>query len=247
MDVITVDRRTYLRSASRITVLAHLLGLTALVLLIFWLLHYREGLDLDSENPSRVFNVKFSISLNLKIYLALLTSCILQSYGGAMAPSGPYVASSLVHLFAAEAMMVYKTIPAEHQVQKFVHLFFNLVSLVLGIVGIHAVFKYHDKLHLEDMTSLHSWIGMWLFGFSFFLFSQASTVNTRARALPWHVNGGRALLYMAICAAETGLMQKATYLRLGGSRESHLMNVLGVLILLFGITVDISVALARCI
>ncbi|WOH13263.1 hypothetical protein DCAR_0832772 [Daucus carota subsp. sativus] len=220
MDVITVDRRTYLRSASRITVLAHLLGLTALVLLIFWLLHYREGLDLDSENPSRVFNVH------------------------------PFL------MYFGSAMMVYKTIPAEHQVQKFVHLFFNLVSLVLGIVGIHAVFKYHDKLHLEDMTSLHSWIGMvtfclfilqWLFGFSFFLFSQASTVNTRARALPWHVNGGRALLYMAICAAETGLMQKATYLRLGGSRESHLMNVLGVLILLFGITVDISVALARCI
>ena len=55
--------RTYQRSASKITVLAHLLGLTALVLLIFWLLHYREGLDLDSENPSRVFNVKFSISI----------------------------------------------------------------------------------------------------------------------------------------------------------------------------------------
>nr|XP_017221762.1 PREDICTED: probable transmembrane ascorbate ferrireductase 3 [Daucus carota subsp. sativus] len=226
MDVITVDRRTYLRSASRITVLAHLLGLTALVLLIFWLLHYREGLDLDSENPSRVFNVHPFL-----MYFGFISG-------------------------TKSAMMVYKTIPAEHQVQKFVHLFFNLVSLVLGIVGIHAVFKYHDKLHLEDMTSLHSWIGMvtfclfilqWLFGFSFFLFSQASTVNTRARALPWHVNGGRALLYMAICAAETGLMQKATYLRLGGSRESHLMNVLGVLILLFGITVDISVALARCI
>ena len=70
------------------------------------------------------------------------------------------------------------------------------------------------------------WFLQWLFGFSFFLFSQASTVNTRARALPWHVNGGRALLYMAICAAETGLMQKATYLRLGDSRESHLVNVL---------------------
>ncbi|KAL8120666.1 putative transmembrane ascorbate ferrireductase 3 [Apium graveolens] len=224
MDVITVDRRTYQRSASGITVLAHLLGLTALVLLLIWLLHYREGLHLDSENPSRVFNVH------------------------------PFLMYFGFIFFAAEAMMAYKTVAATHKVQKFVHMFFNLVSLVLGIVGIHAAFKYHDKLNLKDMTSLHSWIGMaalclfilqWLFGFSVFLFPQASTAYTRAQTLPWHINGGRALLYMAICAAETGLMQKSTFLQLKDGRESHLVNILGVLILLFGITVDISVALAR--
>ncbi|KAK1390135.1 putative transmembrane ascorbate ferrireductase 3 [Heracleum sosnowskyi] len=224
MDVITVDRRTYQRSASGITVLAHLLGLTALVLMLIWLLHYREGLDLDSENPIRVFNVH------------------------------PFLMYFGFIFFAAEAMMAYKTVAATHKVQKFVHMFFNLVSLVLGIVGIHAAFKYHDKLNLEDMTSLHSWIGMaalclfilqWLFGFSLFLFPQASTAYTRAQALPWHINGGRALLYMAICAAETGLMQKSTFLQLKDGRESHLVNILAVVILLFGITVDISVALAR--
>uniref|UniRef100_A0A161ZHV5 ascorbate ferrireductase (transmembrane) n=1 Tax=Daucus carota subsp. sativus TaxID=79200 RepID=A0A161ZHV5_DAUCS len=212
MDIITGDRRTYQRSASGITVLAHLLGLTALVLMLIWLLHYREGLDLDSENPARVFNVH------------------------------PFLMYFGFIFFAAEAMMAYKTVAAAHTVKKFVHMFFNLASLVLGIVGIHAAFKYHDKLNLEDMTSLHSWIGM----AALCLFILQAKY-TRARALPWHINGGRALLYMAICAAETGLMQKSTFLQLNSGRESHLVNILGVVILLFGITVDISVALARYI
>lgn len=69
MDIITGDRRTYQRSASGITVLAHLLGLTALVLMLIWLLHYREGLDLDSENPARVFNVNF---LNFHIHFEII-------------------------------------------------------------------------------------------------------------------------------------------------------------------------------
>ncbi|KAK2989690.1 hypothetical protein RJ640_000129 [Escallonia rubra] len=150
------------------------------------------------------------------------------------------------------AMMAYKTVPAEHQVQKFLHMFVHLTAICLGIVGIHAVFKFHDQQNLTNMYSLHSWIGMgtfclfilqWLFGLSMFLFPASSL--TRARALPWHVCGGRALLYMAICAAETGLMEKFGFLRLQHSREAHLINFLGLAILLFGITVDLSVALAR--
>lgn len=86
----------------------------------------------------------------------------------------------------------------------------------------------------------------WLFGLSVFLFPN-TTANTRARAMPWHICGGRALLYMAICTAETGLMQKATFLELKNNRESYLINFLALAILLFGITVDLSVALARYI
>lgn len=72
-----------------------------------------------------------------------------------------------------------------------------------------------------------------------------SAMETRARSLPWHITGGRALLYMAICAAETGLMQKVTFLELKYDSESRLVNFLGLAILLFGITVDISITLAR--
>lgn len=57
-------------------------------------------------------------------------------------------------------MMAYKTVRADWQVRKFVHLFFHLVAMVLGIVGLHAAFKYHDQVGLTDMYSLHSWIGI---------------------------------------------------------------------------------------
>jgi cytochrome b-561 len=57
-------------------------------------------------------------------------------------------------------MMAYKTVMAEHKVQKYFHAFFHLVALCSGIFGISAVFKYHDREGIEDMYSLHSWIGL---------------------------------------------------------------------------------------
>ncbi|KAJ9554040.1 hypothetical protein OSB04_018085 [Centaurea solstitialis] len=154
---------------------------------------------------------------------------------------------------SGEAMMAYKSVPGDWVTKKFIHGFLNLSALVLGIVGIHATFKFHDKANIVDMYSLHSWIGIgtfcffilqWLFGFSLFVFPKASPV-TRARLAPWHVCGGRTLLYMAICAAETGLMQKFTFMQLTNNRESYLINFLALAILLFGITVDLSVSLGR--
>lgn len=59
------------------------------------------------------------------------------------------------------------------------------------------------------------------------------------------MNGGRALLFMAICTALTGLMEKVTLMRLQHQNEARLINFLGLAILLFGISVDFSVSLAR--
>nr|AAQ89650.1 At1g14730 [Arabidopsis thaliana] len=150
-------------------------------------------------------------------------------------------------------MMTYKTAYASHQVQKMVHGGLHLIGLVLGIVGICAAFRFHDKVNLKDMVSLHSWIGLttfillgvqWLFGAFTFLAPQSSS-GTRTRMMPWHVLGGRALLYMGIVAALTGLMQRATMLGQSTNAESRLINFLGLAILLFGVSVDFSVALGR--
>ncbi|XP_076928137.1 putative transmembrane ascorbate ferrireductase 3 [Bidens hawaiensis] len=218
-----VTREAFLRSGSRITVAAHVFGILANILMLIWLLHYREGLDLDSSNPYRVFNVH------------------------------PFLMFFGFIFLIGEAMMAYKTVRAERQIQKYVHMFLHLSALVLGIVGIHATFKFHNKMNILDMYSLHSWIGMgtfclfilqWLFGFSLFVFPKASEV-TRTRLSHWHVLGGRMLLYMAICAALTGLMQKFTFMQLTNNRESYVINFLGLSILLFGIAVDFSVSLGR--
>ncbi|XWS22946.1 hypothetical protein CRYUN_Cryun29cG0079300 [Craigia yunnanensis] len=105
--------------------------------------------------------------------------------------------------------------------------------------------------NIEDVYSLHSWIGtatisvfalQWLAGLSTFMFPQSEM--TRKTILPWHVCGGRTLLYMSIAAALTGLMEKATFIGLRHSGEARLLNIMGLSILLFGIFVDLSVALA---
>ena len=57
-------------------------------------------------------------------------------------------------------MMVYKTVKAKHFVQKVVHMILQLGAFVLGVIGICAVFKFHDMANIEDVYSLHSWIGI---------------------------------------------------------------------------------------
>ncbi|KAF8378829.1 hypothetical protein HHK36_030178 [Tetracentron sinense] len=210
-------------TAKRATIVAHLLGVTAIILMLGWLLHYRGGIDLHSDNNDRVFNVH------------------------------PFLMFFGFIFLAGEAMMAYKTVTAVKKVQKFVHSLIHFTAFILGIVGIYAVFKFHKRLGIPDMYSLHSWIGMgtfclfglqWIFGFGYFWFPTA-TMTIRTRVLPWHVYWGRALLYMAICTAETGLMEKATFMELKHGTESRLMNFTGLAILLFGIAVDLSIAFGR--
>ncbi|CAI0553041.1 unnamed protein product [Linum tenue] len=213
----------YRRSASRLTIGAHLFGVLAIVLMLIWLLHYRGGIEYDSDNPARVFNVH------------------------------PFLMFCGFIFLVGQAMMAYKSVPAAKEAQKAVHMVLHLIGIVLGIVGIAAVFRFHDMIGAEDMFSLHSWIGLttfimlglqWLLGFFTYMFPKPS-LGTRSRMMPWHVSFGRALLYMAVAAALTGLMQRETLLNLRGHAESRLINFTGLCILLFGIFVDLSVALAH--
>ncbi|GMI87484.1 hypothetical protein like AT1G14730 [Hibiscus trionum] len=212
----------YRRSASRLTIFAHVFGILSFILMLVWLLHYREGIEYDSYDGYRVFNVH------------------------------PFLMFCGFIFLSGEAMMVYKTVQATHMVQKVVHMIFQLGAFVLGVVGLCAVFKFHDMYNIEDVYSLHSWIGIgtvslfavqWLAGLISFMAPQPEV--TKHSLLPWHICGGRMLLYMSIAAALTGLMEKATFLKLQSTGESRLVNFLGLCILLFGIFVDLSVALAR--
>lgn len=87
------------------------------------------------------------------------------------------------------------------------------------------------------------WPWQWLLGIAVFL--PRSSSESKERIAPWHVNGGRALLFMGVATALTGLMEKATLMRLQHQNEGRLINFLALCILLFGIAVDFSVSLAR--
>uniref|UniRef100_A0A5B6ZZW5 ascorbate ferrireductase (transmembrane) n=2 Tax=Davidia involucrata TaxID=16924 RepID=A0A5B6ZZW5_DAVIN len=155
-------------------------------------------------------------------------------------------------LIEGEAIMAYKTAPGmSRKVQKLFHLIMHLVALLAGIVGIYAVFKFHHELEIPDMYTLHSWLGMStisLFGLQWFLafFSfwwPRARKPTRARLAPWHISFGMIIFLMAILTAETGLVEKFIFLGLRRSQEALLVNFTGLLILLFGISVGLTVLL----
>ncbi|XP_062109819.1 probable transmembrane ascorbate ferrireductase 3 [Humulus lupulus] len=208
-------------SGGMTTLFAQLFGVLSLILLLIWLLHFRGSIEYDSPNPARVFNVH------------------------------PLLMFGFIFL-SGQAMMAFKSVPAQKPVKKFIHMLFHIIAIVMGIVGLCAVFRYHNMINVGDMYSLHSWIGLttfcvyclqWLVGF--FVFMVGRSTATKDRMIGWHVIVGRSLLFMSICTALTGLMEKAQFLGLKYQHESRLVNFLGLTILLFGVFVDLSVVYGR--
>ncbi|ONM08596.1 Cytochrome b561 [Zea mays] len=209
--------------ASRVGMVAHVLFLTTAVLMLVWLLHYRGGINIQSEDPEQIFNVH------------------------------PFVMSWGFILLIGEAILAYSTIPShiDHRTQKMAHMLIHLVGLILAIFGVYAAFKFHDAAVAPDLTSLHSWLGIaavalfglqWLFGFVTF-WLPAAHADTRAAAAPAHVMAGLAIFMLAVCAAQTGLVEKSA--AAASAAELKLINVTGIFILLYGLTVASAVALRK--
>lgn len=149
------------------------------------------------------------------------------------------------------AILAYTTIPMDHRTQKMVHMLVHLVALILAIFGVYAAFKFHDAAVAPDLVSLHSWLGIlavalfglqWLFGF-FAFWLPGTHERTRAAAAPAHVAAGLAIFMLAVCAAETGLVQKSAAAASAG--EAKLINVTGIFILLYAVAVAVAVALRK--
>ncbi|OEL35337.1 putative transmembrane ascorbate ferrireductase 3 [Dichanthelium oligosanthes] len=207
--------------ASRVAMFAHVLFLSTAVLMLVWLLHYRGGINIQSEDPEQIFNVH------------------------------PFVMSWGFILLIGEAILAYSTIPMDHRTQKMAHMMIHLVGLILGIFGVYAAFKFHDAAVVPHLMSLHSWLGItaialfglqWLFGFVTFWLPGAHE-HTRAAAAPAHVMAGLAIFMLAVCAAQTGLVEKSA--SAASATEMKLINVTGIFILLYGVAVASAVALRK--
>lgn len=202
---------------------AHLLAVAVTVLVFVWLFHFREGLAFSSHIKPKIFNIH---------PLLMIVGLI---------------------LIGGEAIMVYKTIPGEREVQKKVHLILHLVAFLTGVIGIYAVFKFHEELKIPHLYTLHSWLGIitiFLYGFqwicSFFVFALPhSKTATRATIAPWHVFGGIIIFVVAICTALMGLAEKFIFMKLQHSQEALIINFLGLLIVLFAISVGFGVTVSR--
>lgn len=139
----------------------------------------------------------------------------------------------------------------DHWTRKMAHMLIHLVGLILGSFGVYAAFKYHDVAVIPDLVSLHSWLGIctislfglqWLFGFVVF-WLPGRHPGARAAAVPMHVMAGLAIFLLAICSAQTGLVEKST--AAASSGEAKLINATGIFILLYGVAVASAVALRK--
>ncbi|KAK4479870.1 hypothetical protein RD792_015413, partial [Penstemon davidsonii] len=142
-------------------------------------------------------------------------------------------------LVSGEAILVHTWLPGSRNMKKFVHLCLQGVALGCGIFGIWTKFHGQDGL-VANFYSLHSWMGLicvsmfgaqWLFGFMSF-WHKGEVRTTRLKVLPWHVFLGLYTYGLAIVTAETGLLEKLTFLQTKGKvlkrcPESVLVNGLG--------------------
>ncbi|CAI9756112.1 unnamed protein product [Fraxinus pennsylvanica] len=149
-------------------------------------------------------------------------------------------------LISGEAILVHRCLPGSRNLKKSVHLCLQGLALASGIFGIWTKFHGQDGV-VANFYSLHSWMGLicismfgaqWLGGFlSFWHKGEART--TRLRVLPWHVFLGLYTYGLALVTAETGLLEKLTFLQTKGevlkrSTESAIVNGLGLGLALLG-------------
>lgn len=138
---------------------------------------------------------------------------------------------------------------------KLLHAALMLLALILSIVGLCAVFDFHNANNTPNLYSLHSWIGIaatalfaiqWVAGLAVFLLPW-SPISLRKLVKPVHVWMGGSILSLSIAACISGINEKLFFVlkaSTAGAKpysalppEALLANSLGVLIVAFGMVV----------
>ncbi|KAI3922501.1 hypothetical protein MKX01_006190 [Papaver californicum] len=215
-------------TSSHLIVFVRLSGLLVAVLVLVWGLSFRSNFlsHTSSSHDAHIYSVLH--------YLVLVIGFV---------------------LISGEAILVHKWSPGSRNLKKLVHLTMQGVALASGIFGIWTNFHL-EKGVLSNFYSLHSWMGLicismcaaqWLMGF-FSFWHQGEERTTRIRVLPGHVFLGLYIYALAIATAETGLLEKLTFLEakkkvLKHSLESVVVNSLGLgIALLSGVVILTAVS-----
>ncbi|XP_068253906.1 lysosomal membrane ascorbate-dependent ferrireductase CYB561A3 [Nyctibius grandis] len=162
--------------------------------------------------------------------------------------------TGMVVLYGAAAL-VYRLPPAWRGPKlpwKVLHGALALAAFGLAVLGLAAVFRFHNAHGTPNMYSLHSWLGLatvllfscqWLAGFSAFLLPWAPAW-LRALYKPVHVFFGSTILMLSVASCVSGINEKLFFSLKNGTTEYKRLpaeavfaNVLGLLILLFGVLV----------
>ncbi|KAF3792530.1 putative transmembrane ascorbate ferrireductase 2 [Nymphaea thermarum] len=197
--------------------LVRTMGVLVAALVLVWVMHFRGGMSLVSQDKSLIFNVH------------------------------PVLMVIGLILIGGEGMLAYKSVSGTKNFKKAVHLILQAFAFTLSLLGLWAALKFHNDMGIDNFYSLHSWLGVaclilfgiqWGIGFGTFWYPGGAR-GIRASLLPWHVFLGIYIYGMAITAAVTGILEKLTFLQ--GSKtitrystEALLVNLLGILIVSLG-------------
>ncbi|NXW49359.1 CYAC3 protein, partial [Nyctiprogne leucopyga] len=162
--------------------------------------------------------------------------------------------TGMVVLYGAAAL-VYRLPPSWRGPKlpwKVLHGALTLAAFILAVLGLVAVFYFHNAHGTPNMYSLHSWVGLatvllfscqWLTGFSAFLLPWAPAW-LRALYKPVHIFFGSTILMLSMASCVSGINEKLFFSLKNGTTEYKRLpaeavfaNTLGVLILLFGVLV----------
>ncbi|KAL2347350.1 hypothetical protein Fmac_001350 [Flemingia macrophylla] len=223
----TIVAMATLSHTSSLLFFARLSGLAVAVLVVFWALAFKSSF------------LSPSLSQQDLIYAVLHPLLMVIGF----------------ILLSGEAILVHRWLPGSRGLKKLVHLWLQGVALSCGIFGIWTKFQGNDGI-VANFFSLHSWMGLvcvslfgaqWLIGFMNF-WHRGEVRTVRIRILPWHVFLGLYTYALAIATAETGLLEKLTFLQTKRnlprhSTESMVVNSLGLgLALLSGFVILAAVS-----
>ncbi|KAM9080856.1 lysosomal membrane ascorbate-dependent ferrireductase CYB561A3 isoform 2-T5 [Megaptera novaeangliae] len=135
---------------------------------------------------------------------------------------------------------------------KFGHAAMHLLAFILTVLGLHAVFDFHNQRKIPNLYSLHSWLGIttvflfacqWSLGFAVFLLPWAS-MQLRSLLKPIHVFFGASILSLAIASVISGINEKLFFSLKNGTNsysslpsEAVFANCSGMLVVVFGLLV----------
>ena len=131
------------------------------------------------------------------------------------------------------AALAYRLLPFDHDTTKRVHVALHSVAGILILLGLCAVWTFHNVHHFRNLSSLHSWCGLslftlWLFNYVcalwHFYFPSPGTEAERRQLVPVHTAAGKFIAGLGLVVMLLGIAEKLLFnqsCNLTGWLEDH--------------------------
>jgi len=221
-----------------------------------------EPIGSDRDETQRLSTFRFLYMIVQLIGLALIVSVscwIFIFMGGLSWSSTPSIQFNwhpllmtigMIYLYG-NSILIYRGFRFVHKRSlKITHASIFGVIMLLLVFASWAVYDSHvlAKPPIPNLYSLHSWVGLtavllfflqWIGGFFSFLYSIIPS-PMREKVMPYHIYFGSTGYILALAAALLGISEKAQFRPIKLTEfpaEGILINIIGLLVILFGATV----------